>query len=67
LAIETPDSAENRYVNGQLQRYRKQTSIPGLNQNHNHDLKNLFKSASAAAAVKAGPFQKCRHYEDHFL
>jgi len=24
----------------------------------NHDLKNLFKSASAVAAAKAGPFQK---------
>jgi Transposase IS116/IS110/IS902 family/Transposase len=58
LAIETDDSAENQYVNGQLQRSRKQTSIRGLNQNHNHDLKNLFKSASAVAAAKAGPFQK---------
>ena len=58
LAIETHDSAENQYVNGQLQRSRKQTSIRGLNQNHNPDLKNLFKSASAVAAVKTGPFQK---------
>ena len=58
LAIETHDSAENQYVNGQLQRSRKQASIRGLNQNHNHDLKNLFKSASAVAAAKAGPFQK---------
>src|SRR5260370_32257361 len=42
LAIETHDSAENQYVNGQLQRSRKQTSIRGLNQNHNPALKNLF-------------------------
>jgi hypothetical protein len=58
LAIETHDSAENQYVNGQLQRSKKQSSIRGLNSNHNPDLKNLFKSASAVAAVKAGPFQK---------
>ena len=58
LAIETHDSAENMYVNGQLQRSKKQSSIRGLNSNHNPDLKNLFKSASAVAAVKTGPFQK---------
>jgi hypothetical protein len=29
-----------------------------VNPNHNPDLKNLFKSASAVAALKAGPFQK---------
>jgi transposase len=58
LAIETHDSAENQYVNGQLQRSKKQSSIRGLNSNHNPDLKNLFKSASAVAAVKTGPFQK---------
>ena len=58
LAIETHDSAESQYVNGQLQRSKKQSSIRGLNSNHNPDLKNLFKSASAVAAVKAGPFQK---------
>jgi hypothetical protein len=58
LAIETHDSAENMYVNGQLQRSKKKSSIRGLNSNHNHDLKNLFKSASAVAAVKSGPFQK---------
>ena len=52
------DSAENQYVSGQLQRSKKQSSIRGLNSNHNPDLKNLFKSASAVAAVKTGPFQK---------
>jgi hypothetical protein len=44
--------------NIQLQRSKKQSSIRGLNSNHNPDLKNLFKSASAAAAVKTGPFRK---------
>jgi hypothetical protein len=32
--------------------------MPGLNRNHNHDLKNLFESAATVAAVKAGPFQE---------
>jgi hypothetical protein len=36
----------------------KQVSIRGLNRNHNHDLKNLFKSAATIAATKAGPFQE---------
>ena len=58
LAIETHDSAENQYVNGQLQRSKKKQSIRGLNSNHNHDLKNIFKGASAVAAVKSGPFQR---------
>jgi transposase len=30
----------------------------GLNQNHNHDLKNLFKSAAIVAACKPGPLQE---------
>jgi transposase len=29
----------------------------GVNQNHNHDLKNLFKAAAIIAANKPGPFQ----------
>lgn len=58
LAIETHDSAENQFVNGQLQRSKKKQSIRGLNSNHNHDLKNIFKGASAVAAVKSGPFRE---------
>jgi transposase len=58
FGIETHSSAEYRYVEGKLQRSKKQISIRGLNRNHNHDLKNLFKSAATIAAVKAGPFQK---------
>src|ERR1035437_4579108 len=30
----------------------KQISIRGLNRNHNHDLKNLFKSAATIAAYE---------------
>ena len=35
-----------------------QVSIRGLNTNHNHDLKNLFKGAAIVAANKPGPFQE---------
>ena len=58
LGIETHSSSENRYVDGELQRSKKQISTRGLNRNHNHDLKNLFKSAATLAAAKAGPFQE---------
>jgi hypothetical protein len=29
----------------------------GLNANHNHDLKNIFKGTATLASVTAGPFQ----------
>jgi hypothetical protein len=51
-------SAEHRYVDGELQRSKKPISIRGLNRNHHHDLKNLFKSAAAIASAKPGPFQE---------
>jgi transposase len=58
FGIETHSSAEHRYIKGELQRSKKQISIRGLNRNHNHDLKNLFKSAATIAAAKPGPFQE---------
>src|SRR5713101_1991167 len=58
FAIETHSSADHRSVNGQLQRSRKQISVRGLNQNCNHDLKNLFKGAAIVASSKPGPFQE---------
>ena len=58
FGIETHSSAEHRYVQGELQRSKKQISIRGLNRNHNHDLKNLFKSAATIAAAKPGPLQE---------
>ena len=56
LALETRSSADYRFVNGQLERTRKPVWIRGLNLNHNHDLKNLFKSAATTASVRPGPF-----------
>jgi transposase len=58
FGIQTHSSAEHRYVEGELRRSKKPISIRGLNRNHNHDLKNLFKSAATLAAAKAGPFQE---------
>jgi hypothetical protein len=31
--------------------------LRGLNENHNHDLKAIFKSAATRASCCAGPFQ----------
>jgi hypothetical protein len=57
LAVETHDSAQYRYVDGQLQRSKKPQQVGGLNQNHNHAMKEIFKSAALSATLRAGPFQ----------
>ena len=54
LALETRSSADYQMVNGQLERRKKPVFIRGLNLNHNHDLKNLFKSAATTAAARPG-------------
>jgi transposase len=56
LGIETHDSAQYCYVKGQLQRSKKPAALRGLNENHNHDLKNIFKGAATKASGCAGPF-----------
>jgi transposase len=58
LAIETHSSGEYRYVNGQLQRAQKPVSLRGLNKNHNHDLKWIFKSAAVRASSCPGPLHE---------
>jgi transposase len=57
LALATRTSAEYRFREGQLQRSKKLVATRGLNPNHNHDLKNIFKGAATLASVTAGPFQ----------
>ena len=57
LALRTYTSGEYRFVGGQLQRSKKVLAVRGLNINHNHDLKNIFKGAATRAAATAGPFQ----------
>lgn len=56
LSINTRDSAQYRYVGGQLQRSKKPQQIRGLNQNHNHDMKAIFKSAATMASRREGAF-----------
>ena len=57
LAVVTHDSAQYRYVDGQLQRSKKPQQVRGLNQNHNHVMKEIFKSAALSSALHPGPFQ----------
>jgi transposase len=57
LALETRVSAEYSYATGQLRRSKKIISIRGLNKDHNHDLKGLFKGVATMASVRPGPFQ----------
>src|ERR1700736_899976 len=57
LAIETRDSAQHRYVAGQLQRSKKPQQVRGLNENHNHDMKAIFKSAATMASSREGAFR----------
>ena len=55
LGLETHDSAQYRVVEGQLQRSKKPVTLRGLNDNHNHDLKDIFKGAAMRASTAAGP------------
>jgi transposase len=56
LALETHSSGEYHYVQGQLQRSKRPVALRGLNQNHNHDLKSIFKGAATTAGSAKGPF-----------
>src|SRR5881409_2316492 len=51
LALETHSSAEYHYVQGQLQRSKRPVALRGLNHNHNHDLKSIFKGAATTAGT----------------
>jgi len=57
FAVETHDSGEYRYVRGKLQRNRERITVRGLNNNHNKDLKSLFKSAAISASTRPGPLR----------
>jgi transposase len=56
LGIEIHSSADHEVAQGQLRRKKKPVEIRGLNENCNHDLKNLFKGAAVVASIKRGPF-----------
>ena len=65
LALETRSSADYQMVNGEPRRRSKPVFIRGLNLNHNHDLKNLFKSAATTASGSSGVFRS--FYENLLL
>ena len=53
LALETRSSGEYRYVQGRLERSHKPVALRGLNQNHNHDLKGIFKGAAGKSQQRS--------------
>jgi transposase len=55
LAVVTRTSAEQEVVNGVWRRSRRPVATRGLNRNHNHLLKRVFKTA-ASSACRSGPF-----------
>jgi transposase len=57
LGMETRDSAQYRFVRGQLQRAKKPQQIRGLNRNHNHEMKDIFKGAATRASCGVGPLR----------
>ena len=56
LAVVTRSTADHEVVEGRVQRRRRPVSTRGLNRNHNHLLKRVFKNA-ATSACHSGPFQ----------
>jgi len=58
LALEMRDSGEYRMVDGQVERRKRPALIRGLNWNHNHELKNLFKAAATSASASNGVFRE---------
>jgi len=55
LGLETHDSAQYHAVDGALQRSERPATVRGLNKDHNHDLKDIFKGAAMRASTAAGP------------
>jgi transposase len=57
LALQTRVSGEYRKTGaGQLQRGKRPPALRGLNENHNHELKAVFKSTATVASASTGPF-----------
>jgi len=56
LGLETHDSAQYRAAEGQLERSKRPATVRGLNKDHNHDLKDIFKGA-ATRASSSGPLR----------
>jgi transposase len=57
LGIETRDSGEYRFRQGNLER-KRQPTVMGLNHNHHHLLKYVLKSIAARCCSGSGPVRK---------
>jgi transposase len=57
LALVTRTTADYQVLDGQVTRSRKPALVLGLNANHNHFLKALFKDAAVTALTRPGPFR----------
>lgn len=57
LALVTRSSADYRVVKGELVSSRRSALILGLNANHHHGVKALFKDAAASALAHRGPLR----------
>jgi transposase len=55
LALETRSSGEYRFTKGQLQPLKRSPALRGLNVNHNHELKNVFKGAAMQVTAAGDP------------
>jgi hypothetical protein len=55
LALQTRASGEYRFTGGELQHSKRLPALRGLNVNHNHDLKNVFKSAATHVSTSTDP------------
>ena len=58
FGVVTQTSADHRYVDGQLRRSKKPAFVRGLDPAHNHQLKDVFKSAAIQASTTKGPFRE---------
>lgn len=57
LGLETYDSAQYHTAAGQLERSKKPATVRGLNKDHNHDLKDIFKGAATRVSGSRGPLR----------
>lgn len=57
LGVKTESSADYVFQHGELRQSKKNFATRGLKQNHNHQLKYVFKSMAQAASITAGPLQ----------
>lgn len=57
LALVTRTSADYEVVDGAVKRSRNPPLVLGLNANHNHALKGLFKDTAVTVLTRPGPFK----------